>query len=191
MFKRFLSGLASAKAASPSASALPMRTHLIGNLNDALLKQQVSLAGWVAAIRRVSRNLIFLLVRDHSGSVQVTLTKTHVAEHIFQQVQQAIESGELTNEAVIRVNGILHPRPIGQANSEMQQTGALELFPEGFQILNRIHEKLPFTLKESPAEDVRLQFRFLDLRREEMQRVLRLRSQMSHLLRSYFIENGN
>lgn len=153
-------------------------------------QKEVILAGWVAAVRRVSRNLLFLVLRDHSGSVQVTLTRTHIPDEVFLPVQESIEAGKLTPETVISVKGRIQPRPIGQANDEMP-TGHIEIFPESIRILNSVHEKLPFTLKESPAEDVRLQFRFLDLRREEMQRVLRLRSQINGTLRNYFIEKGN
>ena len=183
--KRFFSALSLPKANSTSVK----RTHLISNLNETLVRKEVTLAGWVSAIRRVSKNLIFLVLRDHSGSVQVTLTRTHVPDEIFLPVQAAIEAGELSNEAVIRLKGSIQPRPIGQSNSEMS-TGAIEIFPASLQILNRVHTKLPFTLKESPAEDVRLQFRYLDLRREEMQRVLRLRSQINQTLRNFFISKG-
>ncbi len=181
--KRLLSAL-------PLAKIAPFkRTHLISNLNETFSQKEVVLAGWVSAIRRVSKNLIFLVLRDHSGSVQVTLTRTHVPDEVFMPVQAAIEAGELTNEAVICLKGSIQPRPIGQSNVEMS-TGAIEIFPQNLQILNRVHTKLPFSFKESPAEDVRLQFRYLDLRREEMQRVLRLRSQINQTLRNFFIEQG-
>lgn len=165
------------------------RTHLIGAVNESLLQKEVCVAGWVSAIRRVSKNLFFLVLRDHSGSVQVTLTRTHIDDDTFFKTQEAIDSGVLSNEAVVCLRGIVQPRPIGQSNSEMS-TGAVEIFPESFEIVNRVHEKLPFTMKESPAEDVRLQYRYYDLRREEMQRVFRMRSQINQSLRNYFIGQG-
>ncbi len=187
-FKRFFGAFQAAKNLQNDSNSFK-RSHLISALNANLVQKEVVLAGWVAAIRRVSKNLIFLVLKDHSGSVQVTLTRTHIPDELFLPVQAAIEAGELGNEAVICLKGTIQPRPIGQSNSEMS-TGAIEIFPQNLQILNPVHTKLPFTMKEAPAEDVRLQFRYLDLRREEMQRALRLRSQVNQTLRNYFIEKG-
>lgn len=167
------------------------RSHLLGELNDSFLQKEVTLCGWISAIRSVSRNLFFLLLRDHSGTVQLTLTRTHIPEEIFLSLQEAVENKEIVPEAVLAVKGIVQSRPIGMNNSSMA-SGSIEIFVNQFKILNTMQQKLPFTLNDKylPSEEVRLHDRFLDLRRPEMQESIRFRARVNRNLRSFFDSQG-
>lgn len=168
------------------------RSHLLGELNSSLLQKEVALCGWVSAIRNVSKNLFFLVLRDHSGTVQLTLTRTHVDEETFLALQDAVNSKQVTPEAVLAIKGTVQSRPIAMKNDSMP-SGDIEIFVSQFKILNTLKTKLPFTLNEKylPAEEVRLQERFLDLRRDEMQQVIRFRSKINQIIRSFFNQQGN
>lgn len=167
------------------------RSHLLGELNESLLQKEVTLCGWVSAIRNVSKNLFFLVLRDHSGTVQLTLTRTHVGEETFLSLQNAVDSKQITPEAVIAIKGTVQSRPIGMKNDSMS-SGDIEIFVNQFKILNTLKTKLPFTLNEKylPAEEVRLHERFLDLRRGEMQQVTRFRAKINQIIRSFFDKRG-
>lgn len=167
------------------------RSHLLGELNESLLQKEVTLCGWVSAIRNVSRNLFFLVLRDHSGTIQLTLTRTHVPEETFLTLQDAVTNKKITQEAVLAVRGVVQPRPIGMNNNSMS-SGAIEIFVNDYKILNTLKTNLPFTLNEKylPSEEVRLQDRFLDLRRTEMQQVLRLRARINKNIREFFDSQG-
>ena len=167
------------------------RSHLLGDLNESLLQKEVTICGWVSAIRNVSKNLFFLVLRDHSGTIQITLTRTHVPEETFLDLQEAVKDRKITPEAVIAIKGTVQTRPIGMSNDEMT-SGSIEIFAKDYQILNTVTEKLPFTMNEKylPAEETRLQERFLDLRRSEMQHVIRFRARINQLIRNFFDLNG-
>ena len=168
---------------SSTSSAIFKRSHLLSELNENLLQKEVSLCGWVSAIRNVSKNLFFLVLRDHSGTIQLTLTRTHVDEETFLNLQEAVTSKKITPESVIAVKGTVQPRPIGMKNDSMS-TGSIEIFVNQFKILNQVKCKLPFTLDEKylPIEEVRLQDRFLDLRRGEMQQIIRFRAKINQII---------
>lgn len=168
------------------------RSHLLGEINSSLLQKEVTLCGWVSAIRNVSKNLFFLVLRDHSGMVQLTLTRTHVDEETFLALQDAVNSKQVTPEAVIAIKGTVQSRPIAMKNDAMP-SGDIEIFVNQFKILNTPKTKLPFTLNEKylPAEEVRLQERFLDLRRNEMQQVIRFRAKINQIIRTFFNQQGN
>lgn len=167
------------------------KSHLLGELNETHLQKEVTLCGWISAIRPVSRNLFFLLLRDHSGTVQLTLTRTHIPEDTFLSLQEAVDSKKITPEAVLAVKGTVQSRPIGMNNSAMP-SGSIEIFVNQFRILNTVDEKLTFTLNDKylPTEDVRLKYRFLDLRRNEMQENIRFRARVIRNLRSFFDSHG-
>ena len=192
-FKRTFSNASAIQIISKSGDNLnhKMRSHLLGELNDSLLQKEVSICGWVSAIRNVSKNLFFLLLRDHSGTIQLTATRTHIPEETFLSLQEAISSHQITPEAVISIKGIVQPRPIGMRNASMS-SGSIEIFIYDYKILNTVKTKLPFTLNEKylPSEEVRLQDRVLDLRREEMQLVLRFRAKVNQIIRTFFDSNG-
>lgn len=173
------------------SSSLYKRSHLLGELDSKILQSEVTLCGWVSAIRNVSRNLFFLILRDHSGTVQLTLTRTHVSEDTFLKLQDAITKKTITPESLIAIKGTVQPRPIGQQNDSMS-SGSIEVFVEDFKILNTVKERLPFTLNEKylPDEEVRLQNRFLDLRRSDMQETIRFRSLINKTIRTFFDSKG-
>jgi len=187
---RIFSRFGSFKSSFASLSVFK-RSHLLGELNKSLLQKEVTLCGWVSAIRNVSKNLFFLVLRDYSGTVQLTLTRTHVDEETFLSLQDAVNSKQITPEAVIAIKGTVQSRPIGMKNDSMS-SGDIEIFVNQFKILNTLKTKLPFTLNEKyvPAEEVRLKDRFLDLRREEMQQVTRFRSKINQIIRSFFDKKG-
>lgn len=167
------------------------RTHLLGELNESHLQKEVTLCGWISAIRNVSKNLFFLLLRDHSGTVQLTLTRTHVPEETFLRLQDAVNNRKITAETVFALRGKVQPRPIGMKNEAMP-SGGIEIFVEDYEILNTPKTSLPFTLNEKylPSEEIRLQDRFLDLRRNEMQQVIRFRAQVNKIIRNFFDSQG-
>ena len=177
--------------ANKTSFNLIKRSHLLGDLNESLLQKEVTLCGWVSAIRNVSKNLFFLVLRDHSGTIQLTLTRTHVPEETFQNLQEAVTSKQITAEAVIAIKGIVQPRPIGMKNDFMT-SGGIEVFVNDYKVLNTLKTVLPFTLNEKylPAEEVRLQDRVLDLRRPDMQKAIRFRAQINRTIRDFFDKRG-
>ena len=191
VFKRAFSGALNAFDAVKIAKCTKLRSHLLGQLNESLLQKEVSICGWVSAIRNVSKNLFFLILRDHSGTIQLTATRTHIPEETFLSLQEAVTNRKITPEAVISVRGTVQPRPFGMNNDSMS-SGSIEIFMNHFEILNTVKTKLPFTMNEKylPSEEVRLQDRILDLRRDEMQQILRFRAKVNRIIRQFFDSHG-
>ncbi|MCZ6503624.1 MAG: aspartate--tRNA ligase [Gammaproteobacteria bacterium] len=156
-----------------------MRSHHCGQLRDTHIGDEVSLCGWVHR-RRDHGGVIFLDVRDHQGIVQVVFdpdTKESFA--LADQVR---------NEFVIGISGKVRARDELAVNPKMV-TGQIEVLGKELTILNRA-ETPPFQLDEysEAGEDIRLKYRYLDLRRPEMQEKLRLRSAVTHFVRRYLDE---
>jgi len=156
-----------------------MRSHHCGQLRDTHIGDEVSLCGWVHR-RRDHGGVIFLDVRDHQGIVQVVFdpdTKESFA--LADQVR---------NEFVIGISGKVRARDELAINPKMV-TGQIEVLGKELTILNRA-ETPPFQLDEysEAGEDIRLKYRYLDLRRPEMQEKLRLRSAVTHFVRRYLDE---
>jgi aspartyl-tRNA synthetase len=152
-----------------------MRTHQCGELRAEHIGQTVSLCGWVATRREHGEHLAFLDVRDHSGVTQCV-------------VDNAVD---VRAEYVIRVTGIVAARPDESANERLA-TGAIELQDCQVEILNTA-EAPPFPINERAdqvAESTRLQFRYLDLRRERMQRNLRVRAAVNSAVRTAMESQG-
>jgi len=157
-----------------------MRTHYCGLLNEQLDDQTVTLTGWVNR-RRDHGGVIFIDLRDREGIVQVVFDPDRA--EVFALAEQA------RNEFVLRVTGRVRPRPAGTENSNLI-SGRIELLGLALEILNR-SEPLPFQLDdENVGEDIRLRYRYLDLRRPEMQARLRLRARVSHVLRQHLEQHG-
>ncbi len=151
-----------------------MRSHLCGNITESLDGQTVTLCGWVARARDLG-GLIFIGLRDHAGVLQVVVepdNKTAFAE-----------AEKLRNEYCIRVTGQVRLRPESQWNPEMS-TGKVELLADSVELLNA-SAPLPLLMSDEDGEEVRLKYRYLDLRRERMQRNLRLRARLSGAIRRY------
>ena len=147
--------------------ATSLRDLLCGSVNESLVGQRLSVCGWVAKRREHGEHLAFLDVRDRSGVVQAVVEG----------------SVDVRSEYVVRVTGTVTPRPEGTVNVRLA-TGAVELSDCQVEVLS-LAEVPPFQLDDRVDidEQVRLRFRYLDLRREQMQRNLRLRAKVNAALR--------
>ena len=156
-----------------------MRTHFCGELSKAALDQEVTLCGWVNR-RRDHGGVIFLDVRDKRGIAQVVInpdTKDTFA--IAESVR---------NEFVLKIKGKVIARDEAMINSKIP-TGDIEIVASDIEILNA-SKPIPFQLDATDtSEEVRLKYRYLDLRRDEMQKRLRLRSRVTHFMRDFMDSN--
>ena len=144
--------------------------------------QQLTFTGWVDS-RRDHGGIIFVDLRDHTGVVQLVFDpELSVSAHTL--------AGELRNEFVIGVRGTLRERAAEVVNPRMD-TGRVELMVEELEILN-VSKPVPFAIDDSASltENVRLRYRYLDLRRPMMQRNLRVRHDVCRLSRDHLNENG-
>ncbi len=156
-----------------------MRTHYCGVLRKDHIDQRVELCGWVHR-RRDHGGVIFLDLRDHRGLVQVVFNPDTAA---------AFETADaLRSEYVVQLQGRVRERLDGATNPELA-TGEIEVLGDSITILNR-SRTIPFPLNEysQPGEDIRLRYRYVDLRRPEMQTKLRLRSTVSSYIRRFLEE---
>ncbi len=160
--------------------APPRRTGC-GGASAALEGAAVELAGWVHR-RRDHGGLIFIDLRDRDGITQITFDPSNAATFA--------EAETLRSEDVVRVRGVVRRRPAGTENPRLA-TGEVEVPADELEILNR-SETPPFVIasEEEPAEDVRLRYRYLDLRRPRMQRNLAMRHAIVKAIRDYFDEHG-
>jgi aspartyl-tRNA synthetase len=158
---------------------MPMRTHYCGEIDESLVGRTVSVAGWVDT-RRDHGGVIFVDLRDREGRLQVVFDPGEAA--VFAEAER------LRSEWVIRVGGTIRARPAGMANANIR-SGAVELVARELEVLNR-SEPLPFQLDEDVREDVRLKYRYLDLRREVMQQRLRLRHAVTRAMRDFLDGHG-
>jgi len=158
-----------------------MRSHYCGQLRASDVDQQITLCGWVHR-RRDHGGVIFLDLRDREGIVQVVFDPDR--EDSFALADAC------RNEFVVKVKGLVRARPVGTDNPEMP-TGAVEVLGQELEILNK-SETPPFQLDEhqSVGEDVRLKYRYVDLRRPEMAAKLKLRSKVSTFIRNFLDQNG-
>ena len=143
-----------------------LRTHFAGELNAAATGQTVTLAGWVAR-RRDHGGVIFVDLRDSSGIAQVVFRNSAVAE----------QAHHLRSEYCIRVTGVVEARPEGSENPNLA-SGGIEVNVAELEVLNSC-APLPFQLDDEPGEEVRLRYRYLDLRRDRPAYDLRLRSKVN------------
>ena len=157
-----------------------MRSHYCGQVTETLLDQDVTLCGWVHR-RRDHGGVIFIDLRDREGLVQVVIDS---------DTPDAFANAErVRNEYVLRVVGRVRRRPEGTVNPNLA-TGAVEVLTRELEILNR-SEPLPFQLDdEDTSEEVRLRYRYLDLRRPQMQERLRLRTRVISTLRQFLEQHG-
>ncbi|NII52816.1 aspartate--tRNA ligase [Luteibacter sp. SG786] len=154
-----------------------MRTHLCGLIDESLIGQDVTLCGWVNTLRLQS-HVAFVDLRDHEGVAQVVIERENAPAFAV--------AGELGYEFVVRVTGQIRKRL--SANDKLK-TGTVELLAEKVEILNAARD-LPFALHESPNEDLRMTYRYLDLRRPEMQKMMRTRTALVRELRRYLDAAG-
>jgi aspartyl-tRNA synthetase len=158
-----------------------MRTHYCGELNSSFVGEEVELTGWVHK-RRDHGGVIFLDIRDRSGIAQVVYDPD--TEESFAVADM------VRNEFVLHARGRVRARPDGTINPDMK-TGEVEVLGSTLEILNASATP-PFQLDEysSAGEDVRLRYRYVDLRRPEMQARLRLRSEVTSCVRRFLESEG-
>ncbi len=156
-----------------------MRTHYCGELNSAHIDQEVTVCGWVNR-RRDHGGVIFVDLRDREGLLQVVFDPDDPA--MFADAER------LRNEFVIRVTGRVRTRPEGTTNPNMP-TGEIELLSLKLEILNA-SETPPFQLDDEVHEDLRLKYRYIDLRKPEMLERMRLRARVTHRMREFLEGEG-
>ena len=158
-----------------------MRTHYTNKINSALIGQTITLAGWVQG-RRNHGDLIFIDLRDREGLVQV------VCDPASPSAFKTAES--LRNEYVISVKGSVRQRPEGTANPNIT-SGEVEIAATHLTLLNK-SKPLPFNIDEyqEVSEEVRLKYRYLDLRRPEIAHRLKMRSYIIQEIRRFLDERG-
>jgi aspartyl-tRNA synthetase len=156
-----------------------MRSHYCGQVNEQLLGREVTVAGWVHR-RRDHGGVIFVDLRDREGLLQIVFNP--------ERGEVFAEAERLRNEYVVSVTGTVRERPAGTVNPNLA-SGKVELVAERIELLNR-SEPLPFQLDEQVGEEVRLRYRYLDLRREVMSQRLRLRHRLTRSMRAYLDGHG-
>ena len=156
-----------------------MRTHYCGQVNEQLVAQTVTVAGWVHR-RRDHGGVIFVDLRDREGLVQVVCDPDNKA--VFETAEK------LRNEFVVRVTGLVRARPAGTQNANLA-SGQIELLARDVELLNRC-EPLPFQLDENVSEEVRLKYRYIDLRRDVMSQRMRQRHAITRAMRHYLDDAG-
>ena len=156
-----------------------MRTHFCGELNKKNLKQEVTLCGWVNR-RRDHGGVIFLDLRDKKGLAQIVINpETRDTFKLAESVR---------NEFVLKITGNVISRASEMINKKIP-TGEIEVLASKIIILNT-SKPIPFQLDSlETSEEVRLKYRYLDLRRDEMQKRLRLRSRVTHFMRDFMDKN--
>ncbi len=156
-----------------------MRSHYCGHIDESLLDQEVTLAGWVHR-RRDHGGVIFIDLRDREGIVQVVFDPDRPETFALAE--------RVRNEYVLQVRGRVRRRPEGTENPKLP-TGMVEVLGLELVILNRA-ETPPFQLDEQVSEETRLRYRYIDLRRPEMFARLRLRAEVTRAMRRYLDARG-
>ena len=163
-------------------SPLYIRTHHCGQLRAHDVGQKVRLAGWAYSYRDHG-GVIFVDLRDREGVTQLVFDpQTHADSHRLAE--------SIRNEHVLAIEGVVAERPEGMVNAELP-TGEIEIDVHRLEILSR-PDTLPFELSEAQdvGEDLRLKYRFYDLRRPQMRENLRTRHQICRLMRNHLDELG-
>ncbi|MEG4228661.1 aspartate--tRNA ligase [Microcoleus sp. N9_B2] len=157
-----------------------MRTYYCGDLRSKHIGETVTLYGWVDR-RRDHGGVIFLDVRDRSGIVQIVSDPERTPDSYH-----GAES--LRGEYVVKITGRVTSRPEDSLNPKLP-TGEIEIYADEIELLNAVRKQLPFQVStadnESVREDLRLKYRYLDLRRDRMSRNLQLRHQVVKAMRRY------
>jgi aspartyl-tRNA synthetase len=158
-----------------------MRSHYCGQINSSHIDQEVELCGWVHR-RRDHGGVIFIDLRDREGLVQVVYDPDQ--PEIFALAEQ------VRNEFVLRIKGRVRPRPEGTVNKDLA-TGEIEILGLELEVLNRA-DPPPFQLDEHEkvSEEVRLRYRYVDLRRPEMLQKIRVRARVTQILRRFLDDSG-
>ena len=153
-----------------------MRTHFCGLIDESMVGQTVTLCGW-ADVARDLGGLCFIDLRDHEGIVQVVAEPSDAAGN----AEVIATAADVGYEDCLRVTGTVRRRE--SVNAKIR-TGQVEVVATGIEVLNKA-EPLPFHHHENPGEDIRLKYRYLDLRSPEMQRRMRTRTKLVAALRRW------
>jgi len=156
-----------------------MRSHYCGQVNESLIGEEISVCGWVHR-RRDHGGVIFVDLRDREGLLQVVFDPDH--PDIFAEAER------IRSEYVLAVTGVVRERPEGTINPNMT-TGQVEVLAHELVTLND-SETPPFHHDEHANEELRLRYRYLDLRRDEMLANLRLRHAVTRAMRNFLDGNG-
>ena len=163
-----------------------MRTHYCGDLRSSHIGQTVTLFGWVDR-RRDHGGVIFIDLRDRAGVVQIASNPSQTP------IAYPIAEG-LRSEYVVKVTGAVSQRPPESLNPKIP-TGEIEIYADSIELLNGVHKQLPFMVSSSEAElvreDVRLKYRYLDLRRDRLSKNLQLRHQVVKAMRRFLEDQEN
>ena len=159
------------------------RTHRVGELTAEQIGQEVTLMGWAGTWRNLGA-LIFIGLRDRSGLMQVVFNEADLPKEVFELAET------IRSEYVIAVKGTLARRTPEMVNREMK-TGEYEVIAKELKILSSAQTP-PFYIDDNvnTKEDLRLKYRYLDLRRPRMQEILMMRHRIAQITRSYFDEQG-
>ena len=158
------------------------RTHVCGELNETHAESSVILMGWVDR-RRDHGGLIFIDLRDRYGIAQIAF-QPELNDELYQKAKQ------LRGEFVIAVKGVVRLRPEGMVNKN-RSTGAIEVEAHDLKILNEaLTPPFPIIDQVDATEESRLKYRYIDLRRAEMQHNLMIRHKLYHLSRNFLANNG-
>ena len=156
-----------------------MRTHYCGEITAEAVGQTVEVAGWVHR-RRDHGGGIFIDLRDREGLLQVVFDPDRA--EIFAVAER------IRGEYVLQIKGLVRPRPEGTVNPNLP-TGEIEVLVSGLEVLNE-SETPPFHHDENAHEDIRLRYRYLDLRREDVAARLHMRHRVTQSLRRFMDDNG-
>ena len=157
-----------------------MRSHYCGQLNTSLLDQEITLCGWVHR-RRDHGGVIFIDLRDREGLAQIVFDPD--------RPESFAVADAVRNEYVLKITGKVRHRPEGTTNPDLP-TGEVEMLGYEIEILNSAKTP-PFQLDdENVHDDVKLKYRYIDLRRDEMQRKMKLRAAITKAMRSFLDDNG-
>jgi aspartyl-tRNA synthetase len=163
-----------------------MRTHYCGDLRTEHIGQTVNICGWVDR-RRDHGGVIFIDLRDRTGTVQIVSDPQRTPESYP-------DAESLRNEYVVEIVGTISHRPEESLNAKIA-TGEIEIYATEIKILNSVNKQLPFQVshadQETVREDLRLKYRYLDLRRDRMNKNLQLRHQVVKTIRNFLEDQEN
>jgi aspartyl-tRNA synthetase len=155
-----------------------MRTHYCGHLHAEHIDKSVSLCGWVDR-RRDHGGVIFLDLRDRTGIVQIVSDPVRTPD-------SCLLAADMRNEYVVRITGKVSARPADSLNPKLA-TGEVEIYAESIELLNAVGKQLPFLVSEADTikEELRLKYRYLEMRGDRLSNNLKLRAEVVKTLRRY------
>lgn len=158
-----------------------MRSHFCGLVDETLIGQTITLCGWADVARNMG-GVVFIDLRDHEGIVQVVAEPADLPGN----AEVLAVAASIGYEDALRITGKVRAR---HSVNDKIKTGRVEVLAEKIEVLNKA-EPLPFHHHENPGEDIRLKYRYLDLRSPEMQRKMRTRTKLVSALRAWLDGRG-